>query len=66
MVGYREYLLRPELRTSCCCDDIKIARKPGKKQKQNLIGCTTAQGKVKDEKEIKEGYGEDKTGTVCS
>ena len=26
----------------CCCDDnkIKMARKPGKKQKENPIGCT--------------------------
>ena len=28
---------------------IKMARKPGKKQKENLVGCT---GEVKDEKDI--------------
>ena len=37
---------------------IKMARKPEKKQKENLVGCT---GKVKDEMEIREGYREDKT-----
>ena len=46
-----------------CCDGskIKMARKPGKKQKENPEG---APGKVKDKKEIREEYREDKTGTT--
>ena len=38
---------------------IKMARKPGKKLKQNPVG---ALGKVKDEKKIRERYREDKFG----
>ena len=41
---------------------IKIAKSPGKKQKENPVGCT---GEVKYEKEIGVGYREDKTGTAC-
>ena len=33
---------------------IKMARKPGKKKKENPVGCTR---KVKDEREVREGYG---------
>ena len=42
-------------------DDNKtnMARKPGKKQRENPVGCS---GESKDEKEIREGYREDKTG----
>ena len=36
-----------------------MARKPGKKQKENPVGRP---GKVKDEKEIREGCVENKTG----
>ena len=36
-----------------------MARKPRKKQKENMVGCT---GEVKDEQEIKEEHREDKTG----
>ena len=40
----------------CCCDynKIKMPRKPGKKKKENPVGCTR---KVKDEREVREGYG---------
>ena len=41
---------------------VKMARKPVKKQKENPVGCT---GEGKYEKEIREGYREDKTGTAC-
>ena len=43
-------------------DMVKMARKPGKKQKENLLGCT---GEGKDVNEIIEGHREDKTGTAC-
>ena len=36
-----------------------MARKPGKKQMENPVGCT---GEGKDEKEIREEYREDKMG----
>ena len=39
-----------------------MKRKPGKKQKDNPVGCT---GKVEDVKKIREEHGEDKTGTAC-
>ena len=35
---------------------VRMSRKPGKKQKENLVGCT---GKVKDEREIGEECIED-------
>ena len=43
-----------------CCDDnkIKMARSQGRNRKKIRYG---APGKVKDEKEIREGYREDKT-----
>ena len=41
-----------------------MARKPGKNQKLNPVEGG-APGKVKYEKEIRDGYREDKTGTAC-
>ena len=51
----------------CCCllfdeKKVKMKRKPGKKQKDNPVGCT---GKVEDVKKRREEHGEDKTGTAC-
>ena len=40
---------------------VKVARKLGKNPKENPVG---ALGKVKDKKEIRDGYREDKTGTA--
>ena len=37
-----------------------MARKPGKKQNENPVGCTV---EGKDEKEVREEYREDKTVT---
>ena len=42
----------------------KLASKPGKKQKENPLRHYGAPGKVKDEKEIREEYREDKTETA--
>ena len=39
-----------------------MARKPGKKQKENPVGSP---GKVEYEKEVRKGYREGMTGTAC-